>query len=98
MIGSPLKASDVDQSRNASTTSVGRRPSRNNLTMPSTLRESILALYRQVDAEVAAAGPVCQASGRCCRFREYGHTLFLSKMEAEVLLADAPPITTPVDA
>src|SRR5204862_7872513 len=28
---------------------------------------------------------------RCCRFKEYGHTLFLSQIEADVLLAAAPP-------
>lgn len=54
------------------------------------LRETILNLYTEVDDEVASAGPICQASGRCCRFKEYGHTLFLSHLEAEVLLAAAP--------
>src|SRR5881394_3432300 len=57
----------------------------------SSLRHAVLQLYREVDAEVAAAGPVCVASGRCCRFKEYGHTLFLSHLEADVLLAAAPP-------
>lgn len=55
------------------------------------IRQAVLELYRAVDAEVAAAGPVCVASGRCCRFKEFGHTLFLSQLEAEVLLASAPP-------
>jgi Fe-S-cluster containining protein len=59
--------------------------------MSETLRRQVLELYRSVDDEVAAAGPVCVASGRCCRFKEYGHTLFLSSLEAEVLLHDAPP-------
>lgn len=59
--------------------------------MSEELRRQVLELYRQVDNEVAAAGPVCIASGRCCRFKEYGHTLFLSNLEAEVLLQDAPP-------
>jgi Fe-S-cluster containining protein len=54
-------------------------------------RQAVLRLYAEVDREVAAAGPVCVASGRCCRFKEYGHTLFVSKLEADVLLADAPP-------
>jgi Fe-S-cluster containining protein len=53
-------------------------------------RRAVLELYKEADAAVAAAGPVCIASGRCCRFKEYGHTLFLSRLEAEVLLADAP--------
>jgi Fe-S-cluster containining protein len=55
------------------------------------LRQAVLALYREADAEVQAAGPVCVASGRCCRFAEYGHTLFLSQIEADVLLSEAPP-------
>jgi hypothetical protein len=58
----------------------------------------VLALYEEVDREVAAAGPVCVASGRCCRFKEYGHVLFVSNLEASVLLADAPAYTTPVTA
>jgi hypothetical protein len=60
------------------------------------LRRRVLALYDEVDQEVKAAGPVCVASGRCCRFKEYGHTLFVSNLEAEVLLAAAPPYEQPV--
>ncbi len=62
------------------------------------LRRLVLDIYREVDAAVAAAGPVCVASGRCCRFKEYGHTLFLSNLEAAVLLADAPAYERPVTA
>ncbi len=47
---------------------------------------------------MALAGPVCLASGRCCRFREYGHVLFLSNLEAQVLLADVPPVDLPASA
>ena len=44
------------------------------------------------DRAVAELAPVCRLSGRCCRFEEYGHTLFLSAAEAAVLIAelDAP--------
>jgi Fe-S-cluster containining protein len=59
--------------------------------MSDSLRRQVLQLYEEVDRAVAAAGPVCIASGRCCRFKEYGHTLFLSSLEAGVLLHDAPP-------
>ncbi len=62
------------------------------------LRLEVLQLYNEVDQEVAAAGPLCVASGKCCRFKEYGHTLFLSKLEADVLLAAAPPYEAPVSA
>jgi Fe-S-cluster containining protein len=59
--------------------------------MDAPLRQAVLDLYREVDREVAAAGPVCVSSGRCCRFKEYDHTLFVSGIEADVLLAAAPP-------
>jgi hypothetical protein len=68
------------------------------MSRPGTVQLEVLDLYNQVDAEVRAAGPVCVASGRCCRFKEYGHTLFISNLEADVLLADAPGYETPVSA
>jgi hypothetical protein len=40
---------------------------------------------------------VCVLSGRCCRFREYDHTLFLSGVEAAYLLAHAPKPPRPLD-
>jgi len=70
------------------------------MTMPIPLtpeqRRRVLAIYAEADAAVAAAGPRCDASGRCCRFAEYGHTLFISGLEADVLLAAAPPYAGPV--
>jgi hypothetical protein len=64
--------------------------------MSPELRERIQQVYSEADADVAAAGPKCDASGRCCRFKEYGHTLFVSSLEAEVLLESAPPFERPV--
>jgi hypothetical protein len=61
------------------------------------LRRRVLDVYAAVDAAVAAAGPRCDATGRCCRFTEYGHTLFLSHFEAELLLETAPPCTKPIN-
>lgn len=66
--------------------------------MPDAIRLEILQVYEDADRAVAAAGPVCVASGRCCRFKEYGHTLFLSNLEAEILLEGAPPYEQPVSA
>jgi hypothetical protein len=62
------------------------------------VRQEIMALYAEVDREVAAAGPICIASGRCCRFKEYGHTLFISNLEASVLLEKAPAYEAPVSS
>src|SRR5205807_606902 len=66
------------------------------VTMSEKTRRLVLDLYAEVDREVAAAGPVCIASGRCCRFKEYGHVLYLSGVEAEVLLHSAPAYEQPV--
>ena len=66
--------------------------------MTETVHLRVLEIYREADAAVAAAGPVCVASGRCCRFKEYGHKLFLSNLEADVLLAAAPPYQRPLSA
>jgi hypothetical protein len=66
--------------------------------MSDLIRHEVLELYKEVDKDVAAAGPVCVASGRCCRFKEHGHTLFISNLEAEVLLADAPSFVKPVSS
>ncbi|MCY2964172.1 MAG: hypothetical protein NT069_11160 [Planctomycetota bacterium] len=54
-------------------------------------------LYAQLGAEIEAAAPVCELSGRCCRFREYGHTLFISRPEAELLLQEPFPADATVD-
>src|SRR5271155_839105 len=66
--------------------------------MSDGVRLRVLEIYREADAAVAAAGPVCVASGRCCRFKEYGHVLYLSSLEADVLLAAAPSYSKPVSS
>ena len=58
--------------------------------MTDDVRREVLAVYAAADAAIAAARPRCDASGRCCRFTEYGHTLFISAFEAELLLAGVP--------
>jgi hypothetical protein len=62
------------------------------------LRVELAALYETLDWAVAEHAPACALSGRCCRFREYGHTLFLSEPEAVLLVADAPRPVRPLDA
>lgn len=64
--------------------------------MNPVLRREILQIYADAEREVAAAGPVCVASGRCCRFKEWGHTLFLSSIEADLLITEAPAYEQPV--
>jgi hypothetical protein len=60
-------------------------------------RSELEELYRELDATIARLAPKCELSGRCCRFREYGHTLFVSSPEVELLIGVAPPPVRPVD-
>lgn len=62
-----------------------------------TFFDELEALYAQLEEEVARRAPVCRISGRCCRFREYGHTLFLSSPECDYLLSRAPEPVRPLD-
>jgi hypothetical protein len=64
----------------------------------SILDAELRSIYDDVNAEVARAGPVCELSGRCCRFQEYGHTLFVSTAEFSYLVRHAPPPVRPVDS
>ena len=61
------------------------------------MRAGLLAIYNDLAADVADAAPVCELSGRCCRFKEYGHTLFISRPEAELLLEQALPENASLD-
>jgi Fe-S-cluster containining protein len=63
----------------------------------STIREGLLAICDDLEADIARAAPVCELSGRCCRFKEYGHTLFLSRPEAEWLLEQGLPENATID-
>lgn len=49
------------------------------------------------DSEVAKESPRCEASGKCCRFKDFGHRLYLSQMEAKLLMDGAPPHPIPSD-
>ena len=73
------------------------RPAPSTPLDPGRFRAALHALYAALDAEVARLGPVCELSGRCCRFAEYGHTLFVSAPEAALLLDEAPPPCRPLD-
>ena len=64
--------------------------------MTDAVRAAVAEVYAAADEAIAAAAPRCDASGRCCRFTDYGHTLFISHFEAEILLESAPPFEQPV--
>lgn len=44
-------------------------------------------VYDAIARAVAARRPVCDASGRCCKFEEWGHRLYVTGLEAAYLAA-----------
>ena len=39
------------------------------------------AIYERFERERSTRKPVCNASGECCRFEQYGHRLFVTGLE-----------------
>jgi Fe-S-cluster containining protein len=48
---------------------------------PQSIADAVAQILAEADADIAARKPVCQASGRCCKFEEYGHSLFVTAAE-----------------
>ena len=46
-----------------------------------TLDKRIESLFADLDAAVRARGPTCWTSGKCCKFDEYGHRLYVTGLE-----------------
>lgn len=47
--------------------------------------------FQILEEKISEAGPVCELSGRCCRFEEYGHRLYLTRTEADLLFSEGLP-------
>ena len=56
------------------------------------LDDAIIALYRDIDAAVAARNPTCWLSGKCCDFDAYGHRLYVTGLEIAWLLRRLSPV------
>ncbi len=56
------------------------------------------SLMRELEADAAellrAHRPVCLASGRCCRFEEHGHSMWLTGLEVAWTLSQLPTAPT----
>lgn len=53
---------------------------------------ALAAAYQVIADQVALHAPVCVSSGRCCNFRDYGHRLYTTGLEAAFAF-DAMPTT-----
>jgi hypothetical protein len=51
----------------------------------------LLALYRELDAELADLQRGCRACGRCCDFSTHESVLYASRLEREVLTSGGRP-------
>jgi Fe-S-cluster containining protein len=49
--------------------------------------EAVHRIYDELSAQIATRRPVCEMSGRCCRFEEYGHRLYVTTIELGAFLA-----------
>jgi Fe-S-cluster containining protein len=71
----------------------------NAIARPS-LAASLEGVYVFIADQVEARGPACWASGRCCNFRDAGHRLYTTGLEAAYCVArlERPLSTEALDA
>ena len=43
--------------------------------------QAVHELYAQVQVEIDQRRPRCEMSGRCCKFEEYGHLMYITTLE-----------------
>ncbi len=54
------------------------------------VREAVARVYSELQREIDARQPICSSSGRCCRFEEYGHRLYVSTLELAGFVSQLP--------
>ena len=64
------------------------------------VRDAVERIYTDLAADVAKRRPVCVVSGRCCRFEEYGHRLFVTTAELAAFVhgLETTPRSPAIDA
>ena len=61
------------------------------------VRLGVWRIYDQLQREIDSRQPVCRASGRCCRFEEYGHRLYVTTAELAAFADGLQPAKPPQD-
>ena len=51
--------------------------------------DTLLSIYREADAALAAAGCECRACGRCCDFAANDYVLYASLLESDLVIDKA---------
>ncbi|MEO6436495.1 MAG: hypothetical protein ABIP55_12150 [Tepidisphaeraceae bacterium] len=52
------------------------------------VREAVARVYAELQQEIDTRRPRCDASGRCCRFEEFGHRLYVTTIELAMFVAE----------
>ncbi|MBL8757853.1 MAG: YkgJ family cysteine cluster protein [Phycisphaerae bacterium] len=52
------------------------------------------SIFADAARAITARGPACWASGRCCRFEQFGHRLYVTGLEAAYTLARADALAS----
>ena len=55
------------------------------------------SFYAETDRLIAAHEPICRNRGRCCRFGQVGHRLYVTALEVAYYLAAGPPAPSIAD-
>lgn len=58
----------------------------------SEVHAAVADLYTAVQREIDARKPLCVISGKCCRFEDYGHRLFVTTLELAAFIGAVPSI------
>ena len=53
---------------------------------PEAAYRDLESVYAELARELAELRPLCQTSGRCCRFKESGHQLWTTRLELDYLV------------
>src|ERR1700722_5420328 len=57
--------------------------------------QAVHELYQSLEDEIGRRRPVCVISGRCCRFDEYGHRLYVTTLELARFVHDTALLQAP---
>ena len=61
------------------------------------VRAAVEQLYAAVQVEIDRRRPLCVISGRCCRFDEFRHRLYVTTLELAHFLHQLPPSQPRID-
>src|SRR5437870_2956423 len=56
---------------------------------------AVKQIYNDVQRQIDLRRPLCQLSGRCCRFEEFGHRLYVTTLELATFLHDLKELPVP---